>query len=154
MVSRAEQAVAIAELQLEQLEAGVRSESIAPYRAQLEQTLSGLETAKAQLAQAEAAVARSLQPVSDEAVAVAQAAVAQAQASLARAQQQLGLVSLTAPASGTVTSLNAAVGQTVAAGQPVAMIVDLAQLETMVLVNERYIGEVQVGQPARVRFEA
>lgn len=153
-VSRAEQAVAIAGLQLEQLEAGVRSESIAPYRAQLEQSLSGLETAKAQLAQAEASVARALQPVSDEAVAVAQAAVAQAQAGLARAQQQLGLIVLSSPIAGTVTRLDAAVGQTVAAGQPAALITDLTLLEIAVLVNERYIGEVQVGQPARVRFEA
>ncbi len=153
-VAHAQQAVDIAELQLQQLQAGPRPEDVAPYRAQVQQSQSNLETARAQLKQAEAAVAKALQPTLPEEIAAAQAALDQAESALTRTQQQLEQAELTAPIGGVLTAVEMAPGKTVNAGQMVAQISDVSLLDMMVLVNERFVGEVQAGQPCRARLEA
>lgn len=153
-VARAQQAVEIAELQRQQLQAGPRSEDVAPYRAQVQQSQSNLETARAQLRQSEAAVAQALQPALPEEISAAQARLDQAKGALRRAEQQLALAELRAPAAGVVTAIEMAPGKTVAAGQTVAQISDLTSLELLVIVHEQYIGQVQPGQLCRARLDA
>jgi multidrug resistance efflux pump len=60
---------------------------------------------------------------------------------------------LTAPASGVVVAKPAAVGDIVAAGQPVISIVDLGKLWVTANVDESQIGRVDVGQPVDVHVD-
>jgi multidrug resistance efflux pump len=60
------------------------------------------------------------------------------------------LARVTSPVSGTVALRNVSVGDTIAAGQPVATIVDLDQLWVVVNVDENRAAEIRSGQPADV----
>jgi HlyD family secretion protein len=93
-IAASEQLVQIAELQLQQLKAGARSEDIAAARAQVALAQAGVQTATGQAAQAEAQALRASANVS---IAAAQVGQAQAQeesaaAQVAQAQAQLDLL--------------------------------------------------------------
>lgn len=62
------------------------------------------------------------------------------------------LARVTSPINGTVAVRNVSVGETIAAGQSVASIVDLNQLWVVVNVDESRIAEVHVGQSADVEI--
>jgi HlyD family secretion protein len=90
-----------------------------------------------------------------EAIAAVEADVAAAEAALAQAQVALADTELTAPFAGTVASLDAKVGEQIAAGQPVVTLADLSawQIETDDL-TELNIVRVKEGDPARITFDA
>jgi multidrug resistance efflux pump len=60
------------------------------------------------------------------------------------------LAYVTSPISGTLAVRNVSVGETIAAGQSVASIVDLQQLWVVVNVDESRVDEVRTGQTANV----
>lgn len=62
------------------------------------------------------------------------------------------LARVTSPISGTLIVRNVSVGETIAAGQSVASIVDLNQLWIVVNVDESRLTEVRIGQTADIRI--
>ncbi|GBC64142.1 efflux RND transporter periplasmic adaptor subun it [Desulfonema ishimotonii] len=70
------------------------------------------------------------------------------------AEQKLKYTTLKAPVSGTVASVPAEVHETVAAGQPIATITSGDAMEMEIGVPESLISGIQVGFPARIRFDA
>jgi multidrug resistance efflux pump len=64
------------------------------------------------------------------------------------------LARVTSPVSGTIASRNVSVGDTIAAGQPIATIVNLGQLWIVVNVDESRAAEIRVGQTAEIAIGA
>lgn len=95
----------------------------------------------------------------EERIEMAKAQVAQAQAELEKAQWRLNNCTILAPISGTILKKNAEEGNIV---NPIAFngsyslceMADLANLEVELLIQERDISQVHVGQKCEVRAEA
>ncbi len=77
-----------------------------------------------------------------------------AEARIAAIEATLELIDLEAPFAGTVTEVNAKVGDQVAPGTVSFRIDDLSRLLVDVQVPEVDINRIQVGQPARLTFDA
>lgn len=111
--------------------------------------------AEAQVEQAKPALAQALAGPTAEQVDVADAAVQQAQVSLEIAQQALARTALRAPFDGTVTRVDAKVGDLVAPGQPVLVLSTLSPLQARTIdLNELDVVHVAVGQAAIVTVDA
>ncbi len=78
----------------------------------------------------------------------------QAQAKLTSYQNQLGYTQLTADHDGTISSLTGEVGQVVAAGTPVATLIQNGEREIQIFVPENRLGQIQPGQQATITFWA
>jgi len=117
-------------------------------------TSSEVKAAAARVASAEAQLAQLLNTPTAEQIAVAQARVAQAQVALDQARSSLERASLTAPFAGTVARLDADVGEPLAPNQPFVLLVDDSQLHIRINVDEADIGQVAVGQQARITLDA
>lgn len=117
-----------------------------PGRAQTEQALSGIQSAKSQLAR--------LQPAAED-VAAAQAAVDGARAARDLAAERLTRAKLTAPFAGTLAAVDARVGETVSPGAPLVRLADLTavQFETTDL-TELAVGRISVGDTATATVDA
>lgn len=120
------------------------------------------DIANAQVAQAEAGV-RAAQAAlaqvkdddgTDAEIAGATARIDQAKAALAMAKAQRDYLTVTAPANGTITSVVGAVGETAAAGKTLATIADLTNLTVSVYIPETRIGDVRIGQRAKVTVDS
>jgi HlyD family secretion protein len=85
--------------------------------------------------------------------AVARSQVDQARAALRAAEVRLSDTVLDAPLTGVVLSKNVELGETVAAGEPVYSLGDLADPWVKVYVNETKLGMVKLGQHARVSVD-
>lgn len=114
--------------------------------------------AQARVAEAQGRVTQSA-PV-DQQIAAAQAAgklaaarVKSAEAALSRAKLQRGYTVVTAPAAGMISKLGAHVGQSVAAGQALLMLVPT---ETYVIANfkESQVGQMKAGDPVDIELDA
>ena len=70
------------------------------------------------------------------------------------AQAQQSYTSITAPVSGTITSVVGAVGENAAPGKTLATIADLDDLKVSVYIPETRIGEVRLGQKAIVYVDS
>ena len=151
---RAEENVRIAELQLQQLKAGVEETTLQSAQSQLNAALGQLKTAEAQVAQAEAELERAKAGPLKEDIAVAEAQVAAAQVALEEAKRRLAGAEITAPVEGTVINVPVSVGQAVSMATPIVTLQDLNALYVRALVNELYIPQVQPGQRVLVRLEA
>lgn len=84
-------------------------------------------------------------------------AVSQAEAARARVTEieaQLADTRIVAPADATVMARLAEPGELVAAGRPVATLVDLSDLYVRVYVTERNVGRIRLGAPAAVSVDA
>ena len=117
-----------------------------PGRAQTEQALSGIQSAKSQFAR--------LQPAAED-LAAAQAAVDGARAARDLAAERLAKASLVAPFAGTLAAVDARVGEIVAPGAPLVRLADLSalQFETTDL-TELAVGRIKVGDAATVTVDA
>lgn len=117
-----------------------------PGRAQTEQALSTIQSAKSQLAR--------LQPAAED-QAAAQAAVNGARAARDLAAERLTKARLAAPFAGTLAALDARVGETVSPGAPLVRLADLSafQFETTDL-TELAVGRIKVGDAATVTVDA
>lgn len=85
---------------------------------------------------------------------LAEAQLNQANASLGRAVNNLGFTTLKADRNGIVGSTMYEVGQVVAAGTPVALIVDDSRLDVHISFTEKQRGQYSVGMPCTVTFWA
>jgi HlyD family secretion protein len=111
--------------------------------------------AQAQLRAAQAQFELLTAAARDETLAAAAAAVTQAEADLRQAENDLANLTLRAPFTGTVTALNANVGEMVQPGTVVLTLADLTQLQAETIdLSERDIGRVAEGQIATVFVEA
>lgn len=84
----------------------------------------------------------------------ADAQSAAAAKSHALARSQIAKTKVPAPIAGSVLERLAEPGEVVAAGQPVAVLADLAEVKLKVFVNERDLGKVRLDAPARIRVDA
>lgn len=84
----------------------------------------------------------------------AAASLDQAQATLSRAENNLGFTILSADRDGLVGSTMYEVGQVVAAGTPVALIVDDSKKDVYISLPEKDYGRYSVGMPVTVTFWA
>jgi RND family efflux transporter MFP subunit len=98
-------------------------------------------------------VAESRYQASIEEVRDRQALLGQRKSELALARQQLADATLYAPIDGSVRERKTSVGEFLAAGAPVAVIVRTHPLRLKVSIPERDAAAIRVGQVARVRVE-
>ncbi|MGI6374515.1 MAG: efflux RND transporter periplasmic adaptor subunit [Anaerolineae bacterium] len=153
-VNQSEEAVSIAELQLQSILKGARPEDLTTARAQLDQARAQLAQTGSQVAQAEADLARARRGAAPEQVAVAEAQVEQARIGVLSAQARLIDAELTASSDGVLARWNLHVGDRVSPGSPVGTLVDDAHYHLMVNIDETDIRNVRQGQEARVSLDA
>lgn len=128
-------------------------------RAQREQAKAALANARARLRRNETLLKdgiASTQEVEDAraALVAAQSAVKTTEAALGTTQVQLDRATLRAPIDGLVAAILVPAGQPVDGnGTPVVEVADLAQLELRAAVPASRVGEVAVGQRARLRVD-
>jgi RND family efflux transporter MFP subunit len=107
-----------------------------------------LDTAIANLQVAEGRYQDALEEVRNR-----QAVLAQRRAELEEARQRLADTALVSPIDGAVSQRQAAVGEYLTAGAPVATLVQVHPLRLRVAVPEREAADVRVGQPVRLSVE-
>lgn len=111
-----------------------------------------IAAAQSVVAQAQANLDRLQRGAADWQITQAEVQVEQARIGLQRAQQDLTNSTLVAPFDGLVTAVHVSEGE-LASGVLVEM-VDSASLEVVLDVDEVDIGEIALGQPAEITFEA
>lgn len=163
----------VAQQQLQAARLGVRMNEVAldGARQQVEllvqlrdhplQLISQANAAQAAFQQAEAAVqvaeanllAAKAGPTGEE-IAIAEAQVAEAEAGLAAVQVQLAKLTLTAPRAGLIRHKAVNPGELAAPGATLLELSDIETVDLTVYIPETQIGQVKVGQPARVVADA
>lgn len=132
--------VAQAESQLERLEEGASSGEIAAAEAQVTQAQAQLDKLRDG-------------PTAGE-LAVAQGQVKQAQVGVQQAELALRNATLRAPMAGTVSVVSATEGELISAAQPAVILIDTSQYKITLAIDETDIGQIEVGQPARITLDA
>lgn len=118
-------------------------------------TTAELASAQADVANAESNLAKLLDGPTEAETHEAELAIEQAQLDLQEAETDLANARLRAPLDGTVTTLDAGVGEKVTTDISAAIyIADLSQLELTVNVSEVDVSKVYVGQPAQIVLDA
>jgi HlyD family secretion protein len=117
-------------------------------------TESELRAAEAAVAQGRSQLSSLLEGASEEDLTVAQVAVDQARASLELAQLQLEGATITAPIDGTVAFIGAETNELASPGTPMITLIDPSGFYVDVYIDEIDIGQVEVGQEARVALDA
>ena len=125
--------------------------SLSSARAQLANAATTEERQRALLSQSSATEATFDQ--AQQAHEAARAAVVQAEANLTKAKEDLGYAILRSDFDGVVTSLQAEVGQTVTAGQLVAVVARPDIREAVVDIPESVAGTVKVGSKFQVTLQ-
>ena len=139
--------------------AAQQAAAVASAKRHVEAARGALELAKASLANpgiksaATNAVSRQIAQQQSE-VASANAAIEQARAQLAEAQANRQDLTVKAPFNGTVTTRSAEPGEVVMAGTPIVSLLDLSKVYLRGFVPEGQIGNVKVGQHARVYLDS
>jgi len=128
------------------------------------QAAATIQSAQAQVAQAEGGVKtaennynNSVAPSTPEDIAGAQAQVQNAQAGVQAAQNNLANATLVAPFSGTVATINGAVGQWITGGDSgtgFITLVSMNDLQITAQVNEADIAKVKIGDPVTFNVNA
>lgn len=118
-------------------------------------TQAELAQAEAEVANAEANLASLLKGPTEAEIRAAELAIEQAQIDLQEAEADLSYTRLRAPINGTITAIEAGVGEKVTTDISAGIyIADLTALELTVNVSEVDIGKVYVGQPAQILLDA
>lgn len=113
---------------------------------------SAIDSATRALSVARAENAVTAAPARSEKLARADAEVAQAEARLARVIATRNDATLTAPFSGTITTITAVAGETVTAA-PVVTLLSAERYELIARIPEIDIGKLMIGQSAEVIFD-
>ena len=140
-------ALEAAQTQLDVLLAGADADEVRAAQADVAAAVAQRDAAQAELDLL-------LAGATEEQIQSAEAAVDQARVALDQARLQLERATLTAPMAGTVTALDAEIGERVNPGQPVVVLSDLTALEVEVNLDETDVAHVAVGQEARVGVDA
>ena len=133
----------------------VREADLRAARGTLEQSLATLDLRKA--SHAEERIRGMEVEEAKGAIAQARASLQQAQAQLQYQQAQLDKAVIRSPIQGTVLSITAQQGETIAAGLAAPTLItvaDLQRLEVRAYVDETDIGQVRLGLPAEIRVES
>ena len=118
-------------------------------------TQAQLAAAEADVANAEANLAGLLKGPTEAEIRAAELAIEQAQIDRQEAETDLANARLRAPIDGTITAIEAGVGEKVTTDISAGIhIADLSALELTVNVSEVDIGKVYVGQPAQILLDA
>ncbi len=125
-------------------------------------TATDVRTAKLAVDNAEAVLAaakagRAQNVIKKQQVAAARAAVKQAEAQVAYWRAQYAKTVIRTPISGTVLALDVQQGETIAAGLAAPTLIrvtDLSRLQVDAYVDETDIGNVRIGQPAKITVDA
>jgi HlyD family secretion protein len=117
-------------------------------------TASELRAAEAAVAQARGQLSSLLEGASEEDLIMAQVAVDQARASLELAQLRLDGATIVAPFAGTVAFVGAEVNEQVSPAAPMITLIDPSGFSVDVYIDEIDIGQVEVGQEARIALDA
>lgn len=88
--------------------------------------------------------------ISENAVTEAKYTYESNQLQLAQLKQQIANANIIAPISGTVTEKKALQGEFINPGTPIATIVDVSQLKTVVFVNEKEVYQLKLKQSANI----
>lgn len=152
---------AVSRRQAQQAISGEEQQSAAVAAAQrgVDAAKAGVATAKANLSNRDiraaqgAATRRQIQQQRAE-VESALAQVARARAQLVEAEANRDYLTVEAPFDGTVVTRIAEPGEVVVPGTPVVTLVDLTRVYLRGFIPEGRIGEVKVGQPARVYLDS
>ena len=115
-----------------------------------------LETAQTSLKSTIASNAAASSPATASDIAQQQASIVTAQVAVSTAQKGVDDTTLVAPADGTVSAVNGAVGEAVASGGTTGFItlVNLSSFQVKAAFSETDAAKVQVGQTASVSFDA
>ncbi|MGQ9584924.1 MAG: efflux RND transporter periplasmic adaptor subunit [Anaerolineae bacterium] len=146
-VTQAEEALAEAQKTLAELRAGPTALDVA----RADNTIAQAEY---RLAKAKGDLDTLLAGPDARTVQLAQAKVKAAQATLAEAQKTLQGAVMVAPFDGTVISVNAEVGDEVTSKDVIVTLANLTNLRVRAYIDETKITQVQVGQQARITFDA
>ncbi|GAB4423044.1 MAG: efflux RND transporter periplasmic adaptor subunit [Chloroflexi bacterium OHK40] len=164
-VQQAEASLAEAEEQLRILLEGPTATELASAEAQVEQARANLESlrsgaseaertqAQAQVEQARISLEQLTSPAAPTEIASAEAALAQAQLAYATAERNLQQATLTAPFAGTIAAISLVEGASASASEPVVLM-DLSSLYIELNLSETDVGQVAVGQPVTLTFDA
>ncbi|MCP4544338.1 MAG: efflux RND transporter periplasmic adaptor subunit [Chloroflexi bacterium] len=142
-----EQAMAAAQLQLDELLAGADANAVRAVQANVAAAEAQRDAAQAQLDLALAGATR-------EQLTDVQAQVAQTEAALALAQLSLDKVTLYAPFDGVVAAVNVIPGEMASAAMPTVTLLDISQFRMAVNVDEIDVGQLVVGQVVQVTLDA
>jgi len=149
-VDEAEAAVAAADARRDALPEAASDDEERAADADVARASAALRAARAQLN-----AARDARAAASEAATAATAEVGRAEAALSTARAVLDELTLTAPLAGVVAYLDAAVGETIAPGEPVARIADDSgwRFRTTDL-DETAVGRIGIGATATVTLDA
>lgn len=162
-----------ADMQLRAVQWYTPEDALLPLRAQVNQALLNVESARLQLeqvrsdpdqyalaaswasvSQAQADLARLVEGPTELDILRSQIQVDQAQLALDRARQSLENTVLTSPFAGVITTVNISPGMLPPTGQPAIVVADVSQLHLEVEVDEMDIGQVVPGQPVLIMLDA
>ena len=143
----AEIALEAAKTQLNVLLAGPDADQVRAADANVRSAEAQGEAAKAQLDLL-------LAGATTEQVQAAETAVDQASIALEQARLSLEQATLIAPVGGTATLVDVALGEMIGPGQPIVVLSDLTTLEVDVYLDETDIGQVAIGQKAKLDVDA
>ncbi len=145
----------VARANYEALLRGARPEEIEAARAAVAAAQANLAQAEAGVGSAQAALDLLHAGPTPEEIAIAEAGVAQAEANLAAARTALSRAVLVAPFDGTVSEVYVRLGEQVLPGQPVIVLGDLSamRVETTDL-RETDVGRIALGQEVDITFDA
>lgn len=111
-------------------------------RASIDSAISAVSTAQ-----------ENLRSIGSE-IPVQQARVVAASANIDKYQSQINNYTIVAPFDGVVVAVDATAGETVAANQQIISLMNNSSVEVEVFVPEIYMKDLEVNDPARIRFEA
>ncbi len=143
----AEQALAAAQAQLDELLAGANPDQVRAARANLAAATAQRDAVQAQLDLLRAGA-------TEAQIAAAQAQVDQARAALDLAQLTLERATLRAPFDGIVAAVNLRAGEIAPAGLPAITLLDTSAFRLTVSVDEMDVGRLTEGQTVEVTLEA
>jgi HlyD family secretion protein len=154
-VQEAEEQVRIAELGLELLASGPRSEDQRAALAAVQEARGQVAAAQAGSEQAQASLDQLRAGATAPEMDAARARIDQASAALEQARLQMDDTELRAPFDGTVAWLSANIGEVVSPGTPVARLADLSEwrIETEDLTELNVVG-IEPGDAATLTFDA
>lgn len=122
--------------------------------AQVDEALSALAQAEAQVSMAEAQLDGLRAGATAEQIAALEAQVAQAQTAVSALRTQRSMMALDSPLGGTVVHLSAFSGEVVAPGAAILTIANLGQTSLSVYVPENRIGQIYLGQRVSIRVDS
>lgn len=123
-------------------------------REALEQATTAYEIMRAQAVQAREQLQLVATGPRRERIDAARAHVAAAQAAVRQVEATLANTTIRAPFAGLVTVRHREAGETVAAGQPVLTLMNPADRWVRIYVREDRVGQVAIGQPARITSDS